>query len=82
MPRSFQNVTKIELLQQINDKYGICCICIDEAHCIDEWGSGFRPEYARLSFVRDKLPDIPIIASAATASLKTRSIITKHHHHF
>eukprot|EP01084_Bolivina_argentea_P258806 436473_1 len=76
-PEVFQCNAKIELLQQINDTYGICCICIDEAHCIDEWGSGFRPEYARLSFLRDKLPTVPIIAATATASLNTRSIIFK-----
>lgn len=46
-------------------------ICIDEAHCISEWGFDFRPEYRNIGrninrfFKGDRLPQI--IALTATA---------------
>lgn len=44
----------------------ISMIVIDEAHCISEWGSDFRPDYARLSELRTTFPDVRILAMSAT----------------
>ena len=44
----------------------ISMIVIDEAHCIREWGSDFRPDYARLSELRTTFPDVRILAMSAT----------------
>ncbi|MFQ6185827.1 RecQ family ATP-dependent DNA helicase [Sinorhizobium meliloti] len=42
-------------------------LVVDEAHCVDQWGRDFRPEYGRLKEVRDSLGSPPILAFTATA---------------
>ncbi|AEG04125.1 ATP-dependent DNA helicase, RecQ family [Sinorhizobium meliloti BL225C] len=42
-------------------------LVVDEAHCVDQWGRDFRPEYGRLSEVRASLGSPPILAFTATA---------------
>jgi ATP-dependent DNA helicase RecQ len=57
--------TKVELL------------AVDEAHCISQWGHDFRPDYARLGILRQRIGSPPTIALTATATPLVRADVLK-----
>jgi ATP-dependent DNA helicase RecQ len=52
-------------------------LCIDEAHCISEWGHDFRPSYLRLGGARERLGNPPALALTATATPRVRGDIAE-----
>ena len=50
-------------------------LVVDEAHCISQWGHDFRPEYARLGEIRQRIGAPPVIAVTATATHDVREDI-------
>nr|XP_043630656.1 ATP-dependent DNA helicase Q-like SIM [Erigeron canadensis]XP_043630657.1 ATP-dependent DNA helicase Q-like SIM [Erigeron canadensis]XP_043630658.1 ATP-dependent DNA helicase Q-like SIM [Erigeron canadensis] len=76
----------IKPLQTLAQSRGIALFAIDEVHCVSKWGHDFRPDYRRLSALRENFnveklaflkSNIPIMALTATATIRVREDILK-----
>ncbi len=70
-PERFANAQFLALL----DRVKISMLIIDEAHCVSEWGHDFRPEYRQLHTLRERFPQVPVMALTATATERVRQDI-------
>lgn len=76
----------IKPLQSLAENRGIALFAIDEVHCVSKWGHDFRPDYRKLSVLRENFSvssltflkfDIPLMALTATATVQVREDILK-----
>ncbi len=65
-PERLQNPLFLKNIQDIQ----ISFIAVDEAHCISEWGSDFRPSYQNIKQFRQEFKKVPCLALTATATNK------------
>jgi ATP-dependent DNA helicase RecQ len=66
-----------EQTRELLSKIKLALIAVDEAHCVSQWGHDFRPEYLRLTAIREQFPRVPLIALTATADEPTRREIVQ-----
>ncbi len=64
-------------LVDLHQEVGISSFAIDEAHCVSEWGHDFRPDYRKLSQLREYFPKVPFLGLTATATDRVRQDIIK-----
>ncbi|MDD2472537.1 MULTISPECIES: RecQ family ATP-dependent DNA helicase [unclassified Methanoculleus] len=55
----------------------VTLIAVDEAHCISMWGHQFRPEYRSLAVLKERFPEVPMVALTATATPDVREDIAR-----
>ncbi len=53
----------------------VSLFAVDEAHCISSWGHSFRPEYKQLHVLKQRFPQVPVMALTATADRTVRGDI-------
>lgn len=56
----------------------ISLLCVDEAHCVSQWGQDFRPSYLKIRQFIETLPHRPVVgAFTATATQQVRQDILR-----
>lgn len=56
----------------------IAMVCVDEAHCVSQWGQDFRPHYLQIQSFLEELPKRPIVSAfTATATTEVKSDIIR-----
>jgi ATP-dependent DNA helicase RecQ len=72
-PETLESAATVALFERMR----AALLCIDEAHCISEWGHDFRPSYLRLGDARRRLGNPPALALTATATPRVREDIAE-----
>ena len=62
----------MNLLYRLNNEGLLLRCVVDEAHCVSQWGREFRSDYLNLKILKQKFPDLPILALTATAPNRIR----------
>ena len=63
------------LIKKWKDSGKLNFIAVDEAHCIDIWGVGFRTDFLNLGLLKQL--NVPVIALTGTASMRTQQVVVE-----
>ncbi|CAI5469516.1 unnamed protein product, partial [Closterium sp. Yama58-4] len=74
-PEAVDTHTIMSVFKKLHDRGLLSLFAVDEAHCISSWGHDFRPAYRKLSSLRQRFSNVPILALTATAVAKVREDI-------
>ncbi|WP_372754382.1 ATP-dependent DNA helicase RecQ [Mariniflexile sp.] len=66
-----------ELVQERIRHMNVNLIAVDEAHCISQWGSDFRPAYKNIALLRQLQPTTNVVALTASAKPEVVNDIIK-----
>ncbi|WP_298556733.1 RecQ family ATP-dependent DNA helicase [uncultured Algibacter sp.] len=66
-----------ELVQDRIRQMPVNLIAVDEAHCISQWGSDFRPAYKNITLLRQLQPSVNVVALTASAKPEVVQDIVK-----
>ncbi|CAH0714963.1 unnamed protein product, partial [Brenthis ino] len=77
-PEKLSNSNRLQdTLASLYQRGKIGRFVVDEAHCVSQWGHDFRPDYKRLSALRENYRDVPLMALTATAPPRVRNDIVR-----
>jgi ATP-dependent DNA helicase RecQ len=67
-PERLRKAEFLEAFAEYQKTRRLQLLAVDEAHCISQWGSDFRPDYSRLGEFRELIGNPPVMALTATAT--------------
>lgn len=62
------NNALLDVIKYLYNTRQLSRFIVDEAHCIITFGDDFRPSYSKLGILRTNFPNVPILATTATAN--------------
>jgi len=74
-PELLASANFVALLDSLHKRGILSFVAVDEAHCVSSWGHSFRPAFLRLALIRERYPQIPLLALTATATTQVRADI-------
>ncbi|CAC5384466.1 recQ [Mytilus coruscus] len=74
-PEQMINKTLFKEMRQERYQSLLTHLVIDEAHCVEKWGTDFRKGFAKLRELRSILPKAKVLALTGTASTETQKSI-------
>jgi ATP-dependent DNA helicase RecQ len=76
-PEQFVDKRAFAIFRQKSWQSNVTDIVVDEAHCVVQWGVGFREKFTELCKLRSMFPTATILALTATATVKMQHDIAK-----